>query len=207
MKNSVIVLLALMCMSVPRAFAQKSETKAPADKRIELIEETVVTTTSYSNGTSKSSAAKHYYFKVGDGKQLGVGYGGKTLKPFVQSCPEAVKELNSCKKKANAATWCLLPTIAGPIIAIVGAVSVKDADGNLKPLNPITITGGVLFIGGYIAHVVFASQTTKHLRKSVDVYNQSLASGSLIRRMKPDEVSLCGNAGGMGLGLRWNLDK
>ena len=204
MKNKLFILIAGLFFLPQFIFAQKKNNK-PVAKEITLVEETQTTTTHYSNGTQKTSSAKHYYFKVGDGTPQGVGYGGKSLRPFVQSSPEAIKELDLCKKNATASSLSLIPMIGGPILALVGAVTIRDEKDNLKPLNPVSITGGVLFVGGYVANIIFSSKCMKHLRKSVDVYNQSIATTSFIKTIRPNNVGVYYNKKVLSAGFAWNI--
>lgn len=195
-------------------FAQKNKNKdKDSDKpkeKISLIEDMHTTTTNYSNGTSKTSSHKVYYFKVGDGELKGVGMGGGAMRPFMQSCPAALNELDLCKKNAKTAGWMIAPMLGGVVVAGIGFFH-KDDQGELQPLNPITISGGVLFIGSYIAHLVFASKAVNHMKKSVEEYNKSLVAGSLFHRIKPDDWGFYFDRNRVkentfGLRLCWNIN-
>ena len=198
-KSFFVLAVVFACSS----FAFSQEKKA---EPIKLVVKTFVTTTTYTSGQSKSSSSKHYYFVVGKGGEQMVGGGGKNLRPYYKSSPEALKELDLCKKNAHMSNYMLIPLIGGPIMALVGAVSVKDSVGNLKPVNPIMISGLVFFVGGYIAGKVFSSKAIKHMERSVDEYNKSISASSFLRRVTPDQFGFLPRRNRLELMAVWKID-
>ena len=186
MKRKFYFSVALLVFASDVMYSQSGTTK----EQITLVK----VTWGYS-GNHHSTQYFAYEFQVGNGEFKNVGGTGKALRPYLLSYPEALKELDIFKRKKMISFVGGGAGVIGGALFLYGFSHPPDRTTNSAPTtgisseSPLLIVGGIMLLSGFSVKFYLKNNANKHLIKSIDEYNKSVAS-SLLLRIKPDNFGM-----------------
>lgn len=170
-------------------FAQDNNNISSTNKEIIYLKVNNASSGYYNPATNMHSGGTFpsYNFRVGESdNSRSVGFNGSNLRPYLAGNLEALKELDTFKRKRSWMVGGIGIMAAGGIIVAVNGVSTGTGQYTTdfrtgervekEEITAIGVFGLGVMIGGLIVTGVNGNGATKHVVRAVEIYNKGLSN-------------------------------